>query len=86
VLKSADNDQSFRSSSVFSQFPNHHLLALTIPVRLLVNRMPFTAADPLEWVHCHIARQPTPPSDRAGVLEPLSSLIMKLFAKNAEDR
>jgi serine/threonine protein kinase len=53
---------------------------------MLTGALPFTAADPLEWVHCHIARQPIPPSDRAGVPEPLSSLIMKLLAKNAEDR
>jgi len=48
--------------------------------------LPFAAADPLEWVHCHIARQPTPPGDRAAVPEPLSAIVMKLLAKNAEDR
>ena len=26
--------------------------------------LPFTAADPMEWVHCHIARQPMAPSER----------------------
>ncbi|MBV8456370.1 MAG: protein kinase [Acetobacteraceae bacterium] len=26
--------------------------------------LPFTASDPLEWVHCHIARRPAPPSER----------------------
>src|SRR5713226_7325072 len=52
----------------------------------LTGELPFTAADPLEWVHCHIARQPTPPGDRAAVPEPLSAIIMKLLAKNAEAR
>ncbi|MGA8585917.1 MAG: AAA family ATPase, partial [Roseiarcus sp.] len=43
--------------------------------------------DPMEWVHCHIARQPTPPDERvAGVPGPLSAIVMKLLAKNAEDR
>jgi predicted ATPase len=52
----------------------------------LTGALPFFAADPLELVHCHIARQPTPPSERASVPEPVSSLIMKLLAKNAEER
>ena len=54
--------------------------------QMLTGALPFAAADPLEWVHCHIARQPTPPRDRAAVPEALSSLIMKLLAKNAEER
>src|SRR6266481_4996900 len=37
-------------------------------------------------VHCHIARQPTPPASRAAVPEPLSAITMKLLAKNAEER
>src|SRR5271154_1592807 len=53
---------------------------------MLTGTLPFDAADPLEWVHCHVARQPVPPSSRAAVPEPLSSLTMKLLAKNAEER
>src|SRR5712672_2295289 len=53
---------------------------------MLTGTLPFAAADPLEWVHCHIARQPTPPGDRAAVPEPLSAITMKLLAKNAEER
>src|SRR5713226_6023998 len=37
--------------------------------QMLTGALPFAAADPLEWVHCHIARQPTPPGDRAAVPE-----------------
>ena len=54
--------------------------------QMLTGALPFSALDPLEWVHCHIARQPTTPRDRAGVPEPLSLLTMKLLAKNAEER
>src|SRR5712664_1560763 len=54
--------------------------------QMLTGALPFAAADPLEWVHCHIARQPTTPSDRAAVPEPLSAIAMKLLAKNAEER
>ena len=32
--------------------------------QMLTGVLPFTAADPMEWVHCHIARQPAPPSER----------------------
>ena len=54
---------------------------------MLTGELPFAAADPMEWVHCHIARQPTPPDERvAGIPGPLSAIVMKLLAKNAEDR
>jgi serine/threonine protein kinase len=54
--------------------------------QMLTGVLPFAAADPLEWVHCHIARQPVAPLDRSAVPEPLSAIIMKLLAKNAEER
>ena len=54
--------------------------------QMLTGTLPFAAADPLEWVHCHIARQPTPPDERAEVPEPLSAIAMRLLAKNAEER
>ena len=55
--------------------------------RMLTGVLPFTASDPMEWVHCHVARQPIPPAKRtSGVPEPLSELVMKLLAKSAEDR
>jgi PAS domain S-box-containing protein len=54
--------------------------------QMLTGRLPFAAADPLEWVHCHIARRPAPPVDLAAVPEALSSITMKLLAKNAEER
>src|ERR1700737_1513208 len=54
---------------------------------MLTGRLPFTAADPMEWVHCHIARQPVPPNEQmVGIPGPLSALVMKLLAKTAEDR
>src|SRR6202050_3573748 len=54
--------------------------------QMLTGTLPFSATDPLGWVHCHIARQPIPPSERAAVPEALSAVIMKLLAKNAEER
>src|SRR6516162_5543536 len=55
--------------------------------RMLVGALPFTASDPMEWVHCHIARQPIPPNQRSrNVPAPVSAIVMKLLAKMAEDR
>src|SRR5246500_1961255 len=54
---------------------------------MLTGQLPFTAADPMEWVHCHIARQPVPPNERvAGVPRALSAIVMKLLTKTAEER
>src|SRR5262249_25855359 len=54
---------------------------------MLTGALPFVAADPMEWVHCHVARQPTPPAQRVpGIPEPLSAIVMKLLAKDPEER
>jgi PAS domain S-box-containing protein len=53
----------------------------------LTGSLPFTASDPMEWVHCHIARKPVAPSEcLANVPAPVSQIIMKLLAKTAEER
>jgi PAS domain S-box-containing protein len=55
--------------------------------QMLTGSLPFTAAEPMEWVHCHIARKPPPPSERLdSVPSAISALILKLLAKNAEER
>lgn len=55
--------------------------------QMLTGSLPFTASEPMEWVHCHIARTPLAPSARVETLpETVSQLIMKLLAKTAEDR
>jgi PAS domain S-box-containing protein len=54
--------------------------------QMLTGELPFAAADPLEWVHCHIACQPAAPVDRRAVPEPLSAIVMRLLTKNAEER
>jgi PAS domain S-box-containing protein len=55
--------------------------------QMLTGALPFTASDPLEWVHCHIARQPVPPAERrAGIPKPVSAIVLKLLEKTAEER
>jgi PAS domain S-box-containing protein len=54
---------------------------------MLTGTLPFAAADPIAWMHCHIARQPLLPSERVPTVSAqISSIIMKLLAKTAEDR
>jgi predicted ATPase/signal transduction histidine kinase/GAF domain-containing protein/ActR/RegA family two-component response regulator len=55
--------------------------------QMLTGRLPFVASTPMEWVHCHIARQPLAPSERVvGLPTQLSTIVMKLLAKTAEER
>ncbi|NEO85809.1 MAG: AAA family ATPase [Spirulina sp. SIO3F2] len=58
---------------------------------LLVGTVPFTKEEPLELIHAHIAQVPMSPGDllnAQGLFHPqaLSGIILKLMAKNAEDR
>jgi predicted ATPase/signal transduction histidine kinase len=48
---------------------------------------PFTSTDPMELLHGHLARMPSPP-DQLNPLLPaiVSSIILKLLAKRPEDR
>lgn len=54
---------------------------------MLTGSLPFAAADPMEWVHCHIARQPPIPGERLSNVPPcVSAITMKLLSKTAEER
>lgn len=54
--------------------------------RLVVGRAPFQAADPLAWVHAHLAQRPPSAEDVAGAPRPVSRLINKLLAKAPDER
>ena len=55
--------------------------------QMLTGSLPFTASDPMEWVHCHIARKPLPPEERSTrIPASVSAIVMKLLAKTAEER
>lgn len=55
--------------------------------KLLTGHLPFPTTDMLELVHCHIAKQPVPPHElNTTIPKPISDIILKLMAKNAEDR
>lgn len=54
---------------------------------LLMGHLPFQGTDALDLVHCHIAKQPTPPCElNPTIPQVVSDIVIKLMAKNAEDR
>lgn len=54
---------------------------------MLSGRLPFDSSDPLELVHAHIARQPSPlHRQNPAVPEMLSAIVERLMAKTAEER
>src|ERR687885_2485644 len=54
---------------------------------LLAGQLPFLSTDPMELVHCHIARQAIPPiAVNPAIPQILNDIVMKLIAKTAEDR
>ncbi|MBP0596214.1 AAA family ATPase, partial [Paraburkholderia sp. LEh10] len=55
--------------------------------QMLTGVLPFKAAEPMEWVHCHIARKPVPPCKLVETVPAVvSHIVMKLLAKAAEER
>ncbi|MBD2772891.1 hybrid sensor histidine kinase/response regulator [Iningainema tapete] len=53
---------------------------------MLTGQLPFSATDPLELIHCHIAKTPVPPLDIKIIPQAVSDIVMKLLAKTAEER
>jgi PAS domain S-box-containing protein len=54
---------------------------------MLTGSRPFAASDPMELIHCHIARQPIPPRERnTEIPEQIASITMRLLAKAPEER
>lgn len=54
---------------------------------LFTGQPPFRAAEPLELMHSHLARSPLPLTAlRPSVPSVLNRIVLKLLAKNAEDR
>ncbi|MFE1746025.1 ATP-binding protein [Coleofasciculus sp. H7-2] len=54
---------------------------------MLTGQLPFQTDDPMDLVHCHLAKQPIPVHHlNKGVPSVLSFIVSKLMAKNAEDR
>jgi len=84
-------EQTGRMNRVLDRRTDFYSLGATF-YRLLTRKLPFETEDPLELVHCHIAKQPnqvkSPNSQVKSeeIPQVISDIVMKLMAKNAEDR
>jgi predicted ATPase/GAF domain-containing protein/tRNA A-37 threonylcarbamoyl transferase component Bud32 len=79
-------EQTGRMNRAIDYRSDFYSLGVTF-YQMLTGELPFSAIDPLELVHCHIAKIPSPPhSLNPEVPEVISGIVIKLLAKTAEDR
>ncbi|MDX2243590.1 MAG: AAA family ATPase [Leptolyngbyaceae cyanobacterium bins.302] len=79
-------EQTGRMNRLLDYRTDFYSLGVTF-YQLLTGQLPFPTTDSLELVHCHIAKQPVPPHElNTTIPKPVSEIILKLMAKNAEDR
>ncbi|WP_449418330.1 trifunctional serine/threonine-protein kinase/ATP-binding protein/sensor histidine kinase [Phormidium nigroviride] len=79
-------EQTGRMNRTLDYRTDFYSLGITC-YEMLTGQVPFTSFEPLELVYCHIAKNPTPIQQlNPEIPDAISAIVMKLIAKNAEDR
>ena len=79
-------EQTGRMNRGIDYRADFYALGVTL-YQLLTGTLPFISDDPLELIHCHLAKRPAPVDQvNPKVPAPVAAIVAKLMAKNAEDR
>lgn len=79
-------EQTGRMNRGLDYRSDYYSLGVTL-YELLTKQLPFKAQESMELIHAHLAKIPSSPQQiKPEIPQPVSEIVMKLMAKNAEDR